>query len=164
MNWGQVKKINSDLSTPLNDLIDATEIGTRYTNKSPITTYVTTTDADWTTVIDVEGNGMSIVGFRGQILTARITVDNVVLHATPDNTNFLSSLICRVYGAASLSNKSAIVENYGAIFNRNNDDINPNPSPIPLGAVIGFKSSFKFEIRRNTEASTNVTGMAVIIA
>ena len=163
MSWAKVKKINSDFDVPLDTLLNSKVLGTTYTNKTPTTSYGTTTDANWTTVVEVTGSGLAIVGFNGAILTARITVDGVVLDETPADTNFANTTT-RVYGSTSLFPLNAIVENYGCIYNRNNDNANPNPPPIPLEANIGFETSFKFEIRRNTAGTTNVSGMAVVFA
>ena len=163
MSWAKVKKINSDFDVPLDTLLNSKVLGTTYTNKTPTTSYVTTTDANWTTVVDVTGNGMAIVGLRGEIASAKITVDGVTLDETPADTDF-GSAATRVYGSTSLANIATIVENYGAIYSRNNDNTTPSPSPVPLESTVGFKTSFKFEVKRNTADTDNVTGMAVVFA
>ena len=148
MSWVKVKKINSDLSTPLDTLINNKSYGTNYTDKTPVATNVITTTADWTTVVEVSGRGRAIAAFSGAVVTVRITVDGVVLAETPADTSFVNTAT-RVYGSTSISNRAPIVENYGVIFDKNNDNTNPNPPPAQMGPWIGFKTSFKFEIRRN---------------
>ena len=167
MRWTEAKKINSDLSQPLNDLIDSKNYGTNFELKTPTCFELTTSADGWTEVINVTGSGVACVGIvkgdasLGNVFAGvRITVDGVVIDTTED-----ASLGRRhlnggyVYG---LVNQSSVkIDNWGeSSFYASNASTNP----LAHHPKIGFETSFKYEIRREESTTENVTGTGVVIS
>ena len=153
------KAINSDLSKPLNELIESESFD--WGKKTPTLTTMSTTNTNLTTVIEVQGSGVAVVAIRSSSsnavdATARITVDGVVI----DNTtgNIARNIDVSMYGTANTlaagSSSAAPVGNWGRV---SIDNVFGHGS-----AWIGFKQSFKYEVKRET--STNVQAGAVVIS
>ena len=160
MSWSITKKaINSDLSKPLNELIESESFD--WGKKTPTLTTMLTSDANLTTVIEVQGSGVAVVAIRSGSsstvnATAIITVDGVVLDNTTGNIAIFPDV--SMYGTANTlasgAASAAPVENWGRVAI---DKVFGHGSPW-----IGFKQSFKYEVKRET--ATNVQAGAVVIS